>query len=60
MFSILLEVGAVLCYIAYYLTPADPSNLYLGVVLTIVVLLTCTFGFYQEYNANEAMASFKN
>jgi len=29
-------------------------------VLGIVVLLTCTFGFWQEYKANETMASFKN
>lgn len=61
MFAILLEVGCALCFIAYFLDPTkDASNLYLGYVLGVVVLLTGFFGFYQEYQSNEAMASFKN
>lgn len=32
----------------------------MGIVLGAVVIITCLFGFYQEYKANEAMDSFKN
>jgi len=61
MFAILLEVGCVLCFLAYFLDQTgDQSNLYLGVVLGVVVVATGLFGFYQEYKSNEAMASFKN
>jgi hypothetical protein len=34
-FSILLLAGGVLCFIAYALDRADPSNLYLGIVLIV-------------------------
>jgi len=61
MFAILLEVGCVLCFLAYFPDQTgDQSNLYLGVVLGVVVVATGLFGFYQEYKSNEAMASFKN
>jgi len=61
LFAILLEVGCLLCFIAYGIdTTKDPSNLYLGIVLGVVVVLTGLFGFYQEFKSNEAMASFKN
>jgi len=60
MFALLLECGAVLCYIGYSLDSTTKDNLWLGIVLTVVVILTGLFGFYQEYKSNEAMASFKN
>jgi len=32
----------------------------IGIVLFVVSVVTAVFGFYQEFSANEAMASFKN
>jgi sodium/potassium-transporting ATPase subunit alpha len=39
-FAIMLWVAAVFCFFTYIMTPADPSNLYLGFVLIIVILVT--------------------
>jgi sodium/potassium-transporting ATPase subunit alpha len=67
-FSTLLWVGSVLCFIAYGVqksqeepddeskTPAD--NLYLGVVLAAVVIITGVFEYYQEGKASSLMKSF--
>ena len=51
-FAMLLWVGAVLCYFAYGIRVArepDPSEdeLYLGIVLTAVVIVTGCFSYYQ-------------
>ena len=46
MFALLLWFGAALCIAAYILQPIDPSNLYLGVILMIIVLLTGIVTFY--------------
>lgn len=45
-FSLLLWTASILCFIGYALAPSDPSNLYLGLVLAIVVFLTGCFSFY--------------
>lgn len=58
-FSLLLWAGSFLCFMAYGLT-FDPSNLYLGVVLAGVVILTACFTFYQESKSSAIMAGFKN
>jgi len=61
LFSLLLEVGSILCFIAFAIDESgDLSNLYLGIILGAVVTITCIFGFWQEFKANEAMESFKN
>lgn len=44
-FSIMLWVGAILCIIAYFLQDSDPSNLYLGIILVFVILLTGTITY---------------
>ncbi|KAF8370771.1 hypothetical protein PRIPAC_77200, partial [Pristionchus pacificus] len=64
-FALLLWVGAVLCYIAYsvdYFTVEYPSkdNLYLGIVLMTVVIITGCFQYYQESKSSKIMDSFKN
>jgi sodium/potassium-transporting ATPase subunit alpha len=59
-FSLLLWLAAVLCYIAYGLDQKIPENLYLGIVLTIVVILTGVFSFYQDYQSAAVMKGFKN
>merc|ERR1712061_598702 len=64
-FAMLLWIGAILCFIAYsiqasaYEEPPD-DNLYLGVVLTVVVVVTGVFSYYQESKSSKIMESFKN
>ena len=52
-FAMLFWIGAVLCYFAYGIRAARDSNpsedeLYLGIVLTAVVIITGCFSYYQE------------
>ncbi|XP_025081669.1 sodium/potassium-transporting ATPase subunit alpha-B-like isoform X3 [Pomacea canaliculata] len=64
-FSLLLWIGAILCFIAYgieasaYEDPAE-DNLYLGIVLVTVVVVTGVFSYYQEAKSSRIMDSFKN
>jgi len=64
-FAMLLWVGAILCFIAYAIQatnfeePPD-DNLYLGIVLTTVVVVTGIFSYYQESKSSKIMESFKN
>merc|ERR1719336_3140362 len=57
-FNILLWFGSVLCFIAYGVMPSDPTNLYLGVVLSVVVTITGIFGYFQESKSSDITASF--
>lgn len=59
LFSCLLWAGAILCIVAYGLSP-DITNLILGIVLAGVVFLTACFTFYQESKSSAIMAGFKN
>lgn len=59
-FSILLLVGGVLCFISYGLDTSDPSNLYLGVVLFLVVVISSTFSFLQGRASRKVMEGFRN
>lgn len=45
-FSLLLWAGSILCFIGYFLDMEDQSNLYLGIVLAIVVVITGLFSFF--------------
>ena len=64
-FAMLLWLGAVLCFVAYGIQastmeqPPD-DNLYLGIVLTAVVVITGVFSYYQESKSSKIMESFKN
>ncbi|XP_043991302.1 sodium/potassium-transporting ATPase subunit alpha-2 [Gambusia affinis] len=63
-FSILLWIGAVLCFLAYSIQMAmedEPvnDNLYLGVVLAAVVIITGCFSYFQESKTSRIMDSFK-
>jgi len=64
-FAMLLWVGAILCYIAYSVdcftleNPAE-DNLYLGIVLMSVVIITGCFQYYQESKSSKIMESFKS
>nr|XP_018906490.1 PREDICTED: sodium/potassium-transporting ATPase subunit alpha-like [Bemisia tabaci] len=64
-FSMLLWIGAVLCFIAYvieYSTDDDApkDNLYLGIVLILVCVITGIFSYTQEAKSSRIMDSFKN
>ncbi|XP_023711708.1 sodium/potassium-transporting ATPase subunit alpha isoform X4 [Cryptotermes secundus] len=64
-FALLLWIGAILCFIAYSILastveePAD-DNLFLGIVLAAVVIVTGIFSYYQESKSSKIMESFKN
>ncbi|XP_027194628.2 sodium/potassium-transporting ATPase subunit alpha-B-like [Dermatophagoides pteronyssinus] len=64
-FALLLWIGAVLCFFAYSIQhtsteDAPPDNLYLGIVLAAVVIITGCFSYYQEAKSSAIMESFKN
>merc|ERR1712226_466180 len=64
-FALLLWIGAILCFVAYSIqasTYEDPpgDNLYLGIVLTAVVVITGCFSYYQEAKSSAIMESFKS
>ncbi|XP_036252274.1 sodium/potassium-transporting ATPase subunit alpha-1 [Molothrus aeneus] len=64
-FSLLLWIGAILCFLAYgiqSLMEEEPNNdnLYLGIVLAAVVIITGCFSYYQEAKSSKIMESFKN
>jgi len=62
-FNQLLWVGSILCFVAYGIAPADerdPTYMYLGIVLAVVVSMTGTFGYYQEAKSDDIMEGFKN
>ena len=61
----LLWVGAFLCFLAYSIQASSyddvqADNLYLGIVLATVVIVTGIFSYYQEAKSSKIMDSFKN
>ena len=58
-FSLLLLGGGVLCFIGYGLKK-EIENLYLGIVLVAVVILTGLFTYFQEKKSSDLMESFKS
>uniref|UniRef100_A0A915E3W9 Sodium/potassium-transporting ATPase subunit alpha n=1 Tax=Ditylenchus dipsaci TaxID=166011 RepID=A0A915E3W9_9BILA len=63
-FAMLLWIGAFLCYLAYTIDAftkenVSKDNLYLGVVLMTVVMITGCFQYYQESKSSKIMESFK-
>ncbi|XP_032068865.1 sodium/potassium-transporting ATPase subunit alpha-1 [Thamnophis elegans] len=64
-FSLLLWIGALLYFATFAIQAAtgdEPNydNLYLGVVLAAVVIITGCFSYYQEAKSSKIMESFKN
>jgi len=57
-FNMLLWAGGILCFVAFAMDQSDPSYMYLGIVLCVVVTLTGIFGYYQESKSDDIMASF--
>ena len=55
-FALLLLAGGTLCFIGYGIdTEKDATNLYLGIVLYAVVLITATFSYLQEAKSEKIM-----
>jgi sodium/potassium-transporting ATPase subunit alpha len=61
-FSLLLWFGSFLCFIGFIIQEdkEDLSNLYLGIVLSVVVFLTGVFSYMQTSKSAEMMAQFEN
>lgn len=58
-FSLLLWIGALLCFLAYALDTADQDNLYLGIILIVVVICSGIFSYLQETKSEAIMDCFK-
>ncbi|XP_047561416.1 sodium/potassium-transporting ATPase subunit alpha-4 isoform X2 [Lutra lutra] len=63
-FSILLWIGAILCFVAYgiqihFNEEPTKDNLYLGSILAVVVIITGCFSYYQEAKSSKIMESFR-
>lgn len=59
-FSLLLWVAGILCFISYAIDDVQVENLYLGIVLVTVVILTGCFSFFQDFKSAAIMEGFKN
>lgn len=61
-FSLLLWFGSFLCFIGFGIQEdkEDKANLYLGIVLAVVTLLTGIFSYMQASKSAEMMAQFEN
>lgn len=59
-FALLLQIASILCFIGYGLDREATDNLYLGIVLYAVVIITALFTFFQEFKSEKTMEKFKN
>ncbi|OUS42873.1 P-type ATPase [Ostreococcus tauri] len=60
-FALLLLGGGALCFVGYGIdSEKDATNLYLGVVLFTVVIITATFSYLQEAKSEAIMEGFKS
>ena len=64
-FTLLVWVGAGMCFIGYFSQKAREevaalNTLYLGIVLSVVVLISSLFTFYQYNKSRMTISSFKN
>jgi len=48
-----------LCFVAYGIGH-DPSNLYLGIIICVIILITGFLTFYQTMKSQSIMDSFKD
>ena len=61
-FAILLWTGSFLCFIGYGIQKdkTDKSNLSLGFVIALIVIMCATFSYLQSSKVASIMADFKN
>lgn len=55
---ILLNIAGILSCVAWALDRSQNINLYLGIILFIVVFVTCVSGYFQERNTSNVMNVF--
>lgn len=60
VFAILLWIAAILSFFSYGLDPSDMGNMWLGVVITVIILLTGMFSYIQNEKSSEVIESFKS
>ncbi len=58
-FMVLLMVAGVLSLVAYGLDTSQDLNLYLGVVLFVIVIITVCIGYFQNRKADGIMKVFR-
>lgn len=59
-FNMLLWSGAILCFVAAYFDEENMmNNIFLGLILALVVLVTGAFSYSQEKKSSKIMDSFK-
>jgi len=64
-FSLLLWAGGIMCFVAYAIDKSEnpeeatDDNLWLGIVLVGVVVITAVFTYYQEAKSDAVMEGFK-
>jgi magnesium-transporting ATPase (P-type) len=59
LLMVLLEITSLLCIILFLVDMSNYTNLYLGVLLAIVVLVTCYETYSQEAKADSLMEQFR-
>lgn len=59
-FSLLLWAAGILCFFAFGIDNTQKENLYLGVVLVTVVMITGVFSYSQDAKSQAVMEGFKN
>jgi len=59
-FSLLLWAAGILCFFAFAIDGSQKENLYLGIVLVTVVIITGVFSYSQDAKSQAVMEGFKN
>lgn len=59
LLMVLLEITALLCIILFIVDPSNWDNLYLGVFLFIVIVITCYETYSQEAKSDTLMQQFR-
>ncbi|KAL4470479.1 hypothetical protein ABPG74_012090 [Tetrahymena malaccensis] len=59
-FALLLWIGTFLSFLAYGLDQSDPSNLYLGIIIVLLIFVTALITFMQNAKSEALMESFKS
>ncbi|EAR87207.2 Na,H/K antiporter P-type ATPase, alpha subunit family protein (macronuclear) [Tetrahymena thermophila SB210] len=59
-FAILLWISSIVCFVAYKIKPQNSQNLYFGIILIFVVLITAFITFQQNKKSEAILDSFKS
>ncbi|KAL4511036.1 hypothetical protein ABPG73_008114 [Tetrahymena malaccensis] len=59
-FAVLLWISSIICFVAYKIKSQNTQNLYFGIILIFVILITAFITFQQNKKSEAIMDSFKN